>query len=344
MNLYKKDTKIDKQKKEKSDKKIYKEKSDKKIDKEKSDKKIDKEKNDKKIDKEKSDKKIDKEKSDKKIDKEKKDKIKIKSKPKSKKGGDPGNQSTRTNVILLDNEKPQIPLTQFPQFEFEGGEGFTCVKFTLQPQQSIRADGGTMNYLTNQIELETKTGNFWGALGRTLSGSSFFYNIFTNNGNSPGIINFSGINPGNIGCFYIPKGESFNFVSNSYICSTPDLVIETSIKFGGLITGYGISYVRAYAPERDGLIWISSFGDVLPITLSKRGDRIRVDNGVLLAFHGNVDIKTKTAGGVVITIFSKEGLVSEIINQDDNECIIYLKSRSKEKYNQYIAKIAHESN
>ena len=199
-----------------------------------------------------------------------------------------------------------------------------------------------MNYLTNQIEIQTTAGNFWGAIGRTLSGSSFFYNIFTNNGNNNGIINFSGINPGNVGCFYIPKGESFNFVSNSYICSTPDLIIETSIKFGGLITGYGITYVKAYAAERDGLIWVSTFGDVIPITLAKRGDRIRVDNGVLLAFHGNVEINTKTVGGFVSTFFSKEGLVSEIINQDDKECIIYLESRSVERYNKYIAKIAKE--
>jgi uncharacterized protein (AIM24 family) len=250
------------------------------------------------------------------------------------------NQSKKNNIILIDPNKPQTNLTKFPKFEYEGGYGFTCVKFTLLPNQSIRADGGAMNYMTNQIQMKTESGNAWGAIGRVFSGSSFFYNIFTNNGNNQGLINFSGINPGNVGCFYIPKGDSFNFVSNSYICSTPELLIETSVRFGGLITGYGITYVKANAANKDGLIWISSFGDVIPITLQNRGDKIRVDNGILLGFHGNVNINTKLPGGFMSTFFSQEGLVSEIVNDDNNPCIIYLESRSQNRYNDYIAAIA----
>jgi len=264
---------------------------------------------------------------------------------KSQKGGNIAKQQpiipTIQNIVLIDPLNPQVNLSKFPKFEYEGGHGFTCVKFTLQPNQSIRANGGSMNYMTNKIEVETTTGNFWGALGRTLSGSSFFYNIFTNNGSNPGMINFSGINPGNIGCFYIPKGLTFNFVSNSYICSTPDLIIETSIRFGGLITGYGITYIKANAKISDGLIWIASYGNVIPIIL-KKGDKIKIDNGVLLGFHGDIEINTRTIGGLTSTFFSQEGLVSEIVNNSNNDCILYLESRSKDRYNRYIAKIAKE--
>jgi len=288
------------------------------------------------------------------VEKKKNSKI-PKNKSKLKKGGNTQvqqqqiqqvqkNQPKRNNIILIDPNKPQTNLTKFPKFEYEGGHGFSCVKFTLLPNQSIRADGGAMNYMTNQIEMETQSGNLWGAIGRTISSSSFFYNIFTNNGDSQGLINFSGINPGNVGCFYIPEGDSFNFVSNTYICSTPDLLIETSIRFGGLITGYGITYIKANAAKKDGLIWISSFGDVIPITLQNRGDKIRIDNGVLLGFHGNININTKLPGGFMSTFFCQEGLVSEIVNDDNNPCVIYLESRSKNRYNDYIAGIAKKAN
>ena len=94
---------------------------------------------------------------------------------KSKKGGNIEKQQSTTtsqNVILIDLLKPQVNLSLFPRFEYEGG--LSCVKFTLQPNQSIRANGGSMNYMTNKIEVETKSGNLWGAFGRSLSGSSFF--------------------------------------------------------------------------------------------------------------------------------------------------------------------------
>lgn len=255
-----------------------------------------------------------------------------------KKGGDP---LVNQNVILVNHYKPQVNINNFPKFEYEGGDGFSCVKVILQPNQSIRADGGTMNYMTNDIKIETKSGNIWGALGRTISGSSFFYNLFINKGDKLGMINFSGINPGNIGCFYIKKGESFNFVSNSYICSTTDLIIEASVRFGGLITGYGITYVKANAANSDGLIWIGAFGSVITIIL-KKGERIKVDNGVLLAFHGDIQINTKTVGGLFSTLFSQEGLVSEIINNDKEESTLYLDSRSKDRYIKFIADIAKQ--
>lgn len=253
-----------------------------------------------------------------------------------KKGGNALNAT-----ILINHKKPQININKFPKFEYEGGDGFSCVKITLQPGESIRADGGAMNYMTNDIKIKTESGNILGALGRSISGSSFFYNLFINKGDRTGIINFSGILPGNIGCFYIKKGESFNFVQSSYICSTSELKIEASIRFGGLITGYGITYVKANGINSDGLIWIASLGNIITITL-KKGEKIKVDNGVLLAFHGNIEINTTTVGGLFSTLFSQEGLVSEIINKDDKDSTIYLESRSKERYAQYISNIARQ--
>jgi hypothetical protein len=44
------------------------------------------------------------------------------------------------------------------------------------------------------------------------------------------------------------------------------------------------------------------------------------------------------------TFFSQEGLVSEIVNDDNNPCIIYLESRSQNRYNDYIAGIAKKVN
>jgi uncharacterized protein (TIGR00266 family) len=222
----------------------------------------------------------------------------------------------------------------FPKFEFEGGDGFKSVKFYLKEDEKINADGGSMNYMTNDMKIQTKPGSIFGLF----SGTSFFYNTFYNDGNTEAIVNFSSTIPGDIGCFYIPNGKSFNFVSDSYVCSTPNLQIDTDFKLGGFILGYGIAFVSVTARNGPGLVWCGSYGNVISKEL-KKGEKIKIDNGVLLGFEDNADLQTKTVGGFTSTLFSGEGLVTEIVNINNETLTIYLQSRSKIDYNNYIKKI-----
>jgi uncharacterized protein (TIGR00266 family) len=243
------------------------------------------------------------------------------------------------NICLI--KKPSMLKNNkgFPLFEYEGGSGFKTVKFILKPNEKIRADGGAMNYMSSSIKIKTESGSITGAIGRMFSGESFFYNIFYNDTNIPSDVTFSGINPGNIGCFYIPAGKSFNMVSDSYICSTTNLEIGTNIRFGGVILGYGLAFVNITAKNGSGLIWGSSFGDVIEKIIAP-GQSIKIDNGVLLGFEANIEITTKSVGGFTSTLFSGEGLVSEITNKSNGPMRIFLQSRSKLAYIKYIQNIA----
>ena len=236
------------------------------------------------------------------------------------------------NPVLLKNNK------EFPSFEYEGGDGFKTVKFILNQGQKIRADAGSMNYMSSAINIETTTGSIFGAFGRLFSGSSAFYNIFYNNTNIPRDVTFSGINPGNVGCFYIPAGKSFNLVAESYICSTLNLDISTNVRTGGFITGYGLTFVNASASNGPGLLWGASFGDTIE-KIIEPGHSIKIDNGVLLGFEADIAITTKTIGGFTSTLFSGEGLVSEISNINSVPMRIFLQSRSKINYIDYIRDI-----
>jgi len=239
-------------------------------------------------------------------------------------------------LLLKNNE-------EFPFFEYEGGDGFKTVKIMLKNNEKIRADGGAMNYMSSLIKIKTTTGSVLGAFGRMLSGSSAFYNIFYNESENKKEVIFSGINPGNIGCFYIPNGKSFNLVDYSYICSTINLEISTNIRFGGVIMGYGLAFVNVKTTDnKDGLVWISSFGDVIE-KIIEPGDGIKIDNGVLLGFESHIKMNTKIIGGITSTLFSGEGLVTEIKNTDSSPMKIYLQSRSKIGYIDYIKEIVNKS-
>lgn len=222
-----------------------------------------------------------------------------------------------------------------PSFGYEGGSGFRCVKVALKPGESIEADAGCMNYMDNSIEINTQTGNLGKAFGRLFSGSSFFFNTFTNKGNKTALINLSSVHPGDIGAFYLPKGQKINLVSSSYICSTTGLSITTNVRFGGLLLGYGLTFVDIEAKDSDGIIWAASFGNAIERVLAP-GDAIKVDNGILMAFERDEGIESNFVGGITSTLFSGEGLVSKIQNKGKEPTRLWLQSRSQTAYLNYI--------
>ena len=189
--------------------------------------------------------------------------------------------------------------------------------------------------MTNDMKIETQMGSPL----RLFSSTSFFYNTFYNDGNQKAQVNLSSLHPGDVTCFYIPNGHSFNFVSDTYICSTTNLNIDTDFRLGGFILGYGIAFVSVTANNGPGLVWCGSYGNTINYTL-KQNEKIKIDNGVLLGFEDNAKLETTSVGGFMSTIFSGEGLVTEIKNDNTEPVTIYLQSRSKIDYNNYIKKIA----
>ena len=238
-------------------------------------------------------------------------------------------------ITLIKDPKLLINNKSFPKFEYEGGDGFQCVKFYLEKNEKIRANGGSMNYMSDNITISTESGAIFNSVKRFVSGASLFYNIFLNNGSNTEYVQFSGVMPGSLSCFYIPKGKRLKITSESYICSTPNLKIHGKAAFGGILTGYGLFYIIIEAEETSGLVWLASFGKTLEIELEP-SHKIKVDNGVLLALDDNIEIYTGKFGGIKSFFFSGEGIVTNIRNTTNSNTIIYLDSRSRLGFMEYI--------
>lgn len=241
----------------------------------------------------------------------------------------------KTKISLIKNSSLLGNSNKIPKYIYEGGSGFQCVRFTLKQNESINADAGAMNYMSDSIDISTQTGNALNAISRMFSGSSFFYNTFTNKGINDATINLSSVHPGNIGAFYIPKGKSLNLISDSYICSTPNLQITTNVRFGGVLLGYGLTFVHIEAKDSSGVVWAAAFGNTIEKNI-RPGEAIKIDNGIIMGFESNVDIHTNFVGGITSTLFSGEGLVSKIENKGSKSMKMFLQSRSKTSYIEYI--------
>ena len=199
-----------------------------------------------------------------------------------------------------------------------------------------------MNYMTNDITLvSTAKNGLLSSLFRNFSGNTFFLSHIKNEGNVPGKVSLASPNPGDIGCFFIPPGKVLNIVSSSYISSTNNLKISSNAKLGGVLTGYGIFYTSIESVDNNpGLVWISSYGE-LTEHIIEPGHKIKIDNGVILAFDPNINFTTSIAGkGILSSFFSDEGFVSLIENNTNTNMSIYLQGRSTKSYNDYIANIA----
>jgi len=261
--------------------------------------------------------------------------IKIKTEKTYKGGTNNIKKKFSSDIIKLVEPKELINNEEFPKFSYIGGSGFYGVHFTLLKNQEIRADGGTMNYMSGNIEINTTSGGIMSSLFRGLSGSSIFYNIFKNPTIYNGFINLSGFYPGNVGCFYIPPGKKFCLVHDTYICSTTNLEISTKLRLGGFILGYGLAFVKVTSINTPGLLFISSFGNIIPIPINP-GSSVSIDNGVLIGFDENLSINTRSVGGFKSLLFSGEGLISNITNSGNYPITIYVQSRSKTAYIDHI--------
>ena len=103
--------------------------------------------------------------------------------------------------------------------------------------------------------------------------------------------------------------------------------------------GHELAFVNITATKGSGLIWGASFGDVIE-KIIPAGHSIKIDNGVLFGFESTINITTKAVGGFTSTLFSGEGLVSEITNNNNVPMRIFLQTRSKIAYIKYIQNIA----
>ena len=251
----------------------------------------------------------------------------------------PNNYNKKKNeIFLISNIDKFKNKSRFPRFELEGSDNSECVKFYLKKGESIRANGGAMNYMSRDVMIDTRTDSLLNTVGRLASGSTIFYNLFSNEIDQEQFITFSGVNLGNTACFYIPKGKKIKLVSESYICSTPNLRIYGKAALGGIITGYGLFYVIVEALESDGLVWASSFGKVLEIEL-KPEEVIKVDNGILLGMDDDLAMESMSVGGIKSFFLSGEGLITKITNISNTNKYIFLESRSKLAFSDYIRQI-----
>lgn len=198
------------------------------------------------------------------------------------------------------------------------GDDMQVVEVALDPEETVIAEAGTMNWMDDGITFEAKMGDgsnrnagLFGKLldagKRALTGESIFMTHFTNVGSGRRRVAFAAPYPGKIIALDMAAmGGELICQKDSFLCAA--LGTKVSIAFTrrlgvGFFGGEGFILQRL---EGDGMTFIHGGGTIVKRQLNN--ELIRVDTGCLVAFTPGIDYDIQRAGNLKSMFFGGEGL------------------------------------
>lgn len=198
------------------------------------------------------------------------------------------------------------------------GHSMQLVEVELDPNETVIAEAGAMNYLEQDIRFEAKMGDgsepesgFFGKLmgagKRVLTGESIFMTHFTNQGNQKRKVAFAAPYPGTILAIDLAEyGGELICQKDSFLAAA--LGTRVTMKFNRRLgTGFfgGEGFILQ-SLQGDGMTFIHAGGTLVKKEL--KGETLRVDTGCLVGFTPGIDYDIERAGSLKSMVFGGEGL------------------------------------
>ncbi|HSV48704.1 MAG TPA: TIGR00266 family protein [Candidatus Acidoferrales bacterium] len=216
-------------------------------------------------------------------------------------------------------------------FEIKYQPSYAMLVAKLNQGEQITAEAGSMTYMTPNLEIHTRKRekSFWGTLGMTIiGGQSFFVNDYAAT-NGPGEAAFVAAPVGDIKQLDLAPGAGYIIQKSAYIASTEG--IDLDIKWEGFtkgLFGNGLFMIRATG---SGQMFINTFGAIDTHKLAP-GETLIVDNFHLVGFSETCTYKVTKIGGLKETIFSGEGLVTQITGPGE----VHIQTKNIQEFTEWL--------
>ena len=198
------------------------------------------------------------------------------------------------------------------------GDDMQIVEIELDPEETVIAEAGAMNYMESGINFETKMGDgsqpsqgfldkVLNAGKRLLTGESLFMTHFTNSGEGKQCVAFAAPYPGKIICLDLRSmGGEFTCQKDAFLCAAMGTHLEITFNkklTTGLFGGEGFILQKLLG---EGKAFIHAGGTVVKKELE--GEELFVDTGCLVGFTQGVTYDVKKAGNMRSMLFGGEGI------------------------------------
>lgn len=216
-------------------------------------------------------------------------------------------------------------------------QAYAVTRVTLDPNEQIRAEGGTLVGMDPSISIKTgATGGFLKSLSRkVLGGESFFLNTFTADGNGGELLTAPSL-PGDMHVIEL-NDHSLLVQSGSYIASS--MGIDVNTQWGGAKTFFGGEGLFMLRCQGSGTLVLSSYGAIHEMTLAD-GQKYTVDSGHIVAFPEHMTYHLRKVGGWKSTLFSGEGIVVDLTGPGN----VMLQTRSQDAFLSWLIPLIPREN
>lgn len=197
------------------------------------------------------------------------------------------------------------------------GSSAQSVEIILDPGETVIAEAGAMNYMTDGVRFETRMGDgsssgllgkLWSAGKRMLTGESLFMTHFSNAGKTQARVAFAAPYPGTVVPIDLAQvGGQLICQKDAFLCAAHGTRIGISFakRIGaGFFGGEGFILQKL---EGDGLAFVHAGGTVIRKELND--ETLRLDTGCLVAFSDGIDYDIALAGGLKSMLFGGEGIL-----------------------------------
>ncbi len=198
------------------------------------------------------------------------------------------------------------------------GDDMQIVEVELDPDETVIAEAGVMNYMDSGISFEAKMGDgseadegIFGMLKgvgkRVLTGESIFLTHFTNTESGKKSVAFAAPYPGKIIALDLRKiGGEFICQKDAFLCAAKGTKIGITFhkKLGvGFFGGEGFILQKL---NGDGMAFIHAGGTIIKKELDN--DKLLVDTGCLVGFTQGINYDIQRAGNLKSMFFGGEGM------------------------------------
>ncbi|TQV78082.1 TIGR00266 family protein [Exilibacterium tricleocarpae] len=198
------------------------------------------------------------------------------------------------------------------------GTSMQMVEVLLDPDETVIAEAGAMNYYQGGVEFATKMGDgadpeqgvfgkLFSAGKRLMTGESLFMTHFSNRAEQPRRVAFAAPYPGTVIALDLNECDGEVVCQkDSFLCAALGTRVDLAFskRLGaGFFGGEGFVLQRL---KGDGMAFVHAGGSVIEKTLV--GDELVVDTGCLVGFTRGVDYDIRLNRGLKSLFFGGEGV------------------------------------
>ena len=195
------------------------------------------------------------------------------------------------------------------KYEIKGG-AFPVVVCELNKGEQMITEKGSMVWMTNNMEIDTKGGGVGKMFSKVVSGESMFQNIYKANGD--GMIAFGSSFPGKILAIEVGRDKDLIVQKSAFLAAQEG--VELSVRFNkkagaGFFGGEGFIMQKI---SGNGVAFIEIDGELVEYDLAA-GEQLVVDTGYLAGMEATVSIDIQTVKGVKNKFLGGEGFFNTVL-------------------------------